>query len=263
VFSKGVAAKYILVGLDFPRDPSKLTAAERKQNEELAERYAVESFPTIILADAKGRPFGQTGYRPGGPETYLQHLEVFREARIARDKFFANAGKLEGAEKAKALLNALGDLDDASVDRFFPDIVEQIAAADPDDESGFRKGRAYRRAYREAVGEYERQIEALFVIKQFGSAIAAADAFLEKHKPSGEDKQHILMAKVMAYVEVGRKDEAFKVIETIREAAPESELSGQLDDIKSSIEEHIKEKQSAPEEEKTPAPAPVPAPEDE
>lgn len=249
-FKKGVADKYVLVELDFPQDQSKITDEERKQNEKLAELYGVEGYPTIVLADAKGRPYGKTGYEPGGPEAYVEHLAGFRDSRVARDKAFEEAGALEGVEKAKALASALDDLDDAAIDQFYPDVVKQILAADAKDESGFKEGRDYR----QAVREYETQIEGLFVVKQYGSAINLAETFIEKHDPAGEDKQHILMAKVMAHVETGKKDEAFKVIEEIRKAAPESELSSQLDDIKVRIEEYIKEKQSAPAEEAPPAP---------
>jgi hypothetical protein len=55
-------------------------------------------------------------------------------------------------------------------------------------------------------------------------------------------------------VEAGKKNEAFQVIEDIRAAAPQSELAGQLDGIKSRVEQYIQEKQAAPADEPAPAP---------
>ncbi len=73
-FTTGAEANFILVVLDFPRDESKLTEGLKDQNEKLATQYGIDSFPTIVLADAKGRPYAQTGFQEGGPEAYLKHL---------------------------------------------------------------------------------------------------------------------------------------------------------------------------------------------
>ncbi len=245
-FKTGVAGKFVLVELDFPQNQAKLDAKTRKQNQRLAEIYGVQGYPTIILADAKGRPFARSGYEPGGAETYVKHLDLLREGRVVRDKAFATAAELKGVEKAKALQNALGELGDDAVDLFYPEVPKQIAEADPTDETGFSKGRTYRKA----VVEYEKKIEVFFGAKQYKAALGEADGFLARHKPAGEDKQHILMAKVMALVEMRKKEEAFKLLDAIKEAAPESGLSGQLDTMRARIEVYLKEQPGQP------APAP-------
>ncbi len=43
--------------LDFPNDKSKQTAEEIAQNRELQKQYAINGFPTVLLADATGRPY--------------------------------------------------------------------------------------------------------------------------------------------------------------------------------------------------------------
>jgi len=65
----------ILVEIDFPR--KKAQPAELKaQNQALAEKYGVRGFPTILILDAKGEVIQKTGYRRGGPEKYVEHLQA-------------------------------------------------------------------------------------------------------------------------------------------------------------------------------------------
>ena len=127
-FKNGVKDKFVLVELDFPRDKSKLDEATQAQNKELGEKYGVRGYPTILLTDAEGRPYAKTGYRRGGPEAYVTHLDEFQASRIKRDESFAAAAKLEGVEKAKALVAALKELSisDTQVAEFYAGTVEQI-----------------------------------------------------------------------------------------------------------------------------------------
>lgn len=64
----------ILVELDFPRKKAQ-SAELAAQNQALAEKYAVRGFPTILILDAKGEVIKQTGYRRGGAEKYIEHLQ--------------------------------------------------------------------------------------------------------------------------------------------------------------------------------------------
>lgn len=76
-FSNYAKSRLVLVELDFPRGKAQ-TPAVKKQNEELARKFNVRGFPTIIILDANGKLLGQTGYRPGGPENYIAELDKIR-----------------------------------------------------------------------------------------------------------------------------------------------------------------------------------------
>ncbi|MBC7979382.1 MAG: thioredoxin family protein, partial [Armatimonadetes bacterium] len=58
VFSKkefvdGASKKFVLVHLDFPEGDPEL----KKKNEPVAEKYAIEGFPTVVLLDSEGKEF--------------------------------------------------------------------------------------------------------------------------------------------------------------------------------------------------------------
>ncbi|HEX4666527.1 MAG TPA: thioredoxin fold domain-containing protein [Chthoniobacterales bacterium] len=64
----------VLVRADFPR-AKPLSAEVRKQNQELAQRYDVDGFPTIVVLSGEGKQVGLLGYMPGGPGPFLDELK--------------------------------------------------------------------------------------------------------------------------------------------------------------------------------------------
>jgi protein disulfide-isomerase len=69
----------VVVELDFPR--AKPQSAElKKQNQELAQRFEVLGFPTIVVLNSDGQKLGQfDGYFTGGPEAFIAQLEKLRK----------------------------------------------------------------------------------------------------------------------------------------------------------------------------------------
>ena len=87
---------FVLVELDYPQK-KKQPAEEKAKNKALAEKFAIEGFPTIMLLDAEGVPFAQTGYQDGGPVKYLAHLAELLKANTSEGKAkFAQTKKDEG-----------------------------------------------------------------------------------------------------------------------------------------------------------------------
>ena len=79
VFSKSEFESYadenlILVKLDFPRDIEQSTET-KMYNNNLAQRFGVQGFPTILLFNSSGKLILATGYQPGGPANYVNHLK--------------------------------------------------------------------------------------------------------------------------------------------------------------------------------------------
>ena len=66
----------VLVMLDFPRN---IQQSEETQsyNRSLAQKYGIQGFPTILIFNSEGKLVAQTGYQPGGPEKYIQHIQSY------------------------------------------------------------------------------------------------------------------------------------------------------------------------------------------
>lgn len=97
-FLSAAQSDFVLVKLDFPRSEElKAKVPNPERNAELQARYGVRGFPTILLMTAEGQVFGQTGYREGGPERYVEHLQ---EERTRGTKEL---------ERLQAMLEALGE----------------------------------------------------------------------------------------------------------------------------------------------------------
>ncbi len=81
-FHEQADEKYVFLLIDFPQDKSGQSDAVQRQNEKLAERFGIQGFPTVLLADASGRPYARTGYMEGGARAYLEHLKELRTQKI-------------------------------------------------------------------------------------------------------------------------------------------------------------------------------------
>ena len=74
-FVREASKKFVLVAIDSPSDKSILSALARKQNRELAVKYGVRGYPTVVIVDPDGKEVKRhSGYRSGGPNGYMKYL---------------------------------------------------------------------------------------------------------------------------------------------------------------------------------------------
>jgi hypothetical protein len=236
--------KFVLVEVDFPNDKSKLSEETRKQNDELQSKYGIEGYPTIFLCDASGRPFAKTGFRPGEPKEYVAHLDELRGKKESFDTTLAEAGKKEGLDKAKALIAALDSLEmgEMAIAEFYGDVVTRIKAADPKDETGY--ARKIDAAKKFAV--FDTALRAFHEAEEpdWDAAMKLVDKTLAEKTFEGEKKQMVLLAKASILATTNKFDEAIKLVDEAKAAAPDSELAKQMDGFK----ERLKEATEAPKE---------------
>lgn len=245
-FREGVEDKLVLVELDFPQNEAKISEETKAQNAKLQEQYAIQGYPTLLLTDPEGKPFAQTGFRDSTPEEYVAHLEELLKAREARDEGFAKAEKLEGAEKAKALvaaLNAMG-LDDAMVANFYGDTVDAIKKADPDDESGYVK----QMEMKAKLAEFETEVNGFARDQDHEGALALVEKTLESGDFEGEPKQQVAFYRAMILAHLKNFDDAIAALDEAKDIAPESELAGRLDGFKMQLEQAKQEEEAGGEE---------------
>ena len=75
-FKTFAKSNVVLFIADFPRK-SEQPAEIVKQNQDLADKYKIEGFPTVLLMDASGKALGQLGYEEGGSKPFVERLKSF------------------------------------------------------------------------------------------------------------------------------------------------------------------------------------------
>ena len=130
---------FVLVELDFPQAEDKVTPEQREVREALSERYQIDGFPTMIVMDGQGKPYGKIVGAEATPEKYIAHLQKALDAKKDFDKKVAEAQGLQGSARAAALVEALKLLPE-DCRAFHTEVIEDIKSNDPEDATGFVKG---------------------------------------------------------------------------------------------------------------------------
>lgn len=246
-FQKGVADKYVLVELDYPRKPETLAKQSdeiKAQNAKLQQTYQIQGFPTILITDAEGRPYAKTGYREGGPEAYLTHLAELQENKKNRDAAFAKAESQKGLEKATALFEGLQAVPE-DYRGLYRSVIETIKANDPDDTTGLIAATEQQ----EAMMELERQLQNAMRGGDSDQAVKLVDDFVKKYEPAGEEKQKLLAIKLNIHYSKDDFDAMEKVIDEIIAIDPNSRYGQQLAGFKEGQLQELKKKKAAQEKE--------------
>jgi protein disulfide-isomerase len=77
-FLKYAKAHLILVEVDFPYQ-KQLSPEQQKANASLAEKYGIESYPTIVVLDGAGQKIGGLEEPPGNPKELIAAMEKLRK----------------------------------------------------------------------------------------------------------------------------------------------------------------------------------------
>lgn len=225
VFKSEAPKNFILVKLDYPRDKSNQTEAEIAQNKVLQKSYQIRGYPTVILADAAGRPFAQTvGFGGGTAEDYVKKLAEYRKIRETRDAALAEAAKADGVEKAKLIDKALSGIDTDLVASVYKEEAEKIISLDAD-------GKAELKTKYEALMMVPKMNKALEQVQQKGGEpaerVKAIDEVIAEMKATGPALQLAHFAKALAMY--GTDKPAAKVhLEAAIAAAPTTRKADEI-----------------------------------
>ena len=243
-FKAAAPKNFVLVELDFPRDKSKLSQEVQDQNAKLQTQFAIQGYPSIVLADASGRPYAQTGYQPGGADAYLKHLDELRAVKTKRDEAWKKAEGAQGIEKAKFLADGLKALDlDLAAIHYKP-VIDEIAKLDPKDETGVTSSFAFKadlEAVKANVMEAARKGEA-------GGARKQVDDFIVAHpKATAQQKQEALMAVLNTYRPPKDNEAVLKLMDEVKALDAESEAGKRAAMIITQVKKMIETDKAAPE----------------
>lgn len=77
-FKKFASKNLILLSVDFPRAKG-MAEGQLKNNRNLAEKYKIEGYPTVLLLNYTGEELARTGYMEGGAAAYVEHLKALQK----------------------------------------------------------------------------------------------------------------------------------------------------------------------------------------
>ncbi len=220
-FRSEAPKQFILVKLDFPRQTPQ-DPKIKEQNGKLQAEFKVQGFPSIYLADAAGKPYARTGYRPGGAEPYLKHLAELRGLKGQDEALKAKADAAQGVEKAKLLDAYLAVTEKTGMARGGrKKIVGEIVALDADNAAGLKAKYEVRQKLETAQAAMQKQ--------DIDGALAALDEVIASPSADGAAKQQAYFGKGMILMQAKKdKDGALAAMEAAHKAAPESENAAQI-----------------------------------
>lgn len=225
-FLEQAPSDFVLVKLDFPNDVPQSEALVN-QNQALASKYNIEAYPTILLADADGKPYAKTGYRPGGAESYLKHIDELKAKRVTRDEALAKAKDAEGLAKARALDEAMQAVGIDLAVAHYPSYVQYIIAIDADNQAGLKE------KYEEAMNAMALDAamsDAMQTLQagDFKAGLAKLEAITEELDPQGESLQMITVIRGQVHMQLGEKDQALALMKQAVDIDPDSEIAPQI-----------------------------------
>jgi thioredoxin-related protein len=226
---------FVLVELDFPNNVPQSDEV-RAQNAELAEKYQIESFPTVILADAEGRPYASmSGYGGQDAEAYLENLGQLREKKTQRDEALAKANDADDDEaKARALhaaMQAVG-LDVAVI--HYPDTVDQIMRLDADGSLGLKQDYeqlAQQAELEAAMGQAMQQLQS----GQVEAGLTSLNQVLDQNPPA-DMEQMIRAIMGQAHAQLGDTEQAIASLKSSIEVDPDSQIVPQIRQLLQTLE---------------------------
>ena len=213
-FRNEAQRNFVLVELDFPNDRSELLPETAKQNSIWQSKLNVDGFPMVFLADSKGRPYARTGYRPGGPEEYLQHLAELRTICRQRDEYLEKAAIAKGISRAKLLDLALESVGPHLAFTAYADEIEEIIELDADDAVGLRsryEGHFGEEIFRQLLHKIPQ------VLEQEGpdAALSEVDETQQRYLLGGDFAIQLAILKAHLFEDAGRMDDAIELFDDL------------------------------------------------
>ncbi|MEG0838037.1 MAG: thioredoxin family protein [Akkermansia sp.] len=263
-FQKPASEQFVLLELDFPNTPGKQTPEVKQKNKVLAEKYEVRGFPTIIFADATGRPVDSfSGALP------MDQVKAKMTQAIEKNKTITAAIKKADAATGDAKIDALVEVLKLAPsdykDGFYSDIKEEIIKLDVNDKKGLKAADGKAKIIAAQEQELMKHLATIPQEKAQNPEFImnSMQEYLKKDGLIPETKQKInfvisqvLMSEGKLDDALVRMDEAYKLAPTTKEAEMIKEQKEMIEANKDKIKEMIEAKnQEKAKGEVAPAPA--------
>ena len=235
-FQKEAQKNFVLLELDYPR--SKEQSAEVKAaNQKLAEQYGVTGFPSVVFADASGKPFG--GFVGGRPrEDVMKAMQDALKNKEALQAAEANVAKASTDEaKVAALMEVLKLAPKDYVDNFYGDVKAEIKKLDKDDKSGLKAADAHADQLKKEQKEVQDYLAGKMTANTTpAEALQVVKSYPNRDKLLPETQQELLMMEFGTFLNsTGDVDGAVLILDKVAELKPGTEAGQQAPRIKAGI----------------------------
>ena len=237
-FQSKVGKNYQLVNVDFPSTEGAMEYDQMIANYELANNFAVQAVPTVVLCSPEGWVIGCVyGDQMFNPITEESPTPVLNEGKVLKElaslnKKAKNVSSLtkeletkEGIERL-TIIDKIAENLDTSYRYLLRDLLAEIPELDPDNTTGLNTKYKMNFAYEQALEEYAK-----------GNIQRAIEIFVETAKTEGIpaiDAQEAYQTAAYLAANSGASDEMIVAyLEKAIEAMPESDA---VPGIKQTIE---------------------------
>ena len=220
-----IARSFIPVELDYPRKKQQ-DEQTKASLETYKKSYGITGFPTLVFADAQGRPVHTVvGY--SNPDQVMQDTEKAAEALKTQQALTAKlAGQLTEQERRDALVQLLNTVPQSSIRTFYKPALEELAKLDPQDASGIRaklNRKELLNTQREELADTFRQKNVHILAEQKpDEALSIMDSYLKKDGLLPEVKQAVLMQEVNLLMQQNRVNELERPLKEAIALLPDS-----------------------------------------
>lgn len=235
-FQKEAQKNFVLLELDYPR--GKEQSKEMKAaNEKLAHQYSVRGFPTVVFADASGKPFG--GFVGGRSwddvMKSMQEALKNKEALKAAEEKAAKATTDEA--KIAALMEVLKLAPQEYVNNFYGDVKAEIKKLDKDDKSGLKAADARTDQLQKEQKDVQNYLSGkLTATSTPAEALQVVKGYPNRDKLLPETQQELLMMEFGTFLNsTGDVDGSVLILDKVAELLPGSEAGQQAPRIKANI----------------------------
>ncbi len=218
-FTSVAGKEFALLKLEYAKD----NIAKKEvalQNQLLKDAYRVKGFPTLVITDTGGRPFGINGYQPVTAAKYGETVLGMGALLKEKTAKLKEAEGLTGLDKAKVLGAAIPDLPGNLAARYFSKEMKEVIAGDPENTAGFNE--EFERMVADV--EYSKQMQLLAKEVEWVKMLKLTDQYIADNKLEGEAKQAALMNKYGVQVRVNDPAGIIQSLFDVVQVDPKSDI---------------------------------------
>ncbi|NLT71354.1 MAG: thioredoxin family protein, partial [Verrucomicrobiaceae bacterium] len=219
-FLAALSGRFILLKLEFPKD-GVMPREEAARKKFLREAYQVRGFPSVVLTEAGGRPFGLNGYQEIGPAEYASQIHEIDAAHEACLAAFEEAASHEGVARAERLRRAVPNLPGTLMARYYRPEMEGVLRNDPEDSLQLRD------AFGSLLAEedYGKTMHQLGREAKWAEMVEVTERYISDNELKGEALQRALFNQAVLQRRMGDAKGERAVLEKIVSIDPASEVA--------------------------------------